>query len=208
MPKWRMVKWIDNTRPHIGKRNKVSFLVQWKTQGIPLGNPVMSGKELAALIDTYELLGINDDDWKKLPRNELIIIQAVAPNIMWLRCVIPEGGNAINHPYLGTIMPQKCIVTMWLNWIDIGVAWTRRLLFSKPLATARSWQPDGCTGVGSWPVLHTVFHATATALAKPQGLTTNIHRDRVSVWGTTPITNLHVHPCLNNAPTLMTMSCM
>jgi len=58
---------VDDILAHQWNGNKVSFLVQWNL-GDTTWEPYSECKELAALDRYLELLGIDDDDWKKLPR--------------------------------------------------------------------------------------------------------------------------------------------
>ena len=58
---------VDDILTHQWNGNKVSFLVQWNL-GDTTWEPYSECKELAALDRYLELLGIDDDDWKKLPR--------------------------------------------------------------------------------------------------------------------------------------------
>jgi len=61
-------KWlVDNIIAHQWKGNNVSFLVQWNL-GDTTWEPYAECKELVALDQYLELLGIDDEDWKKLPR--------------------------------------------------------------------------------------------------------------------------------------------
>jgi len=63
---------VDDILAHHWEGNKVSFLVQWNS-GDTTWEPCNECKELAALNRYLELLGINDDDWKKLPRRSSTI---------------------------------------------------------------------------------------------------------------------------------------
>ena len=58
---------VDDMLTHRWEGNKVSFLVQWNL-GDTTWEPYNECKELVALNRYLELLGINDDDWKKLLR--------------------------------------------------------------------------------------------------------------------------------------------
>ena len=62
---------IGLVRVHTNRRlingNKVSFLVQWNLRDTTW-EPYSKCKELEALDRYLELLGIDDDDWRKLPR--------------------------------------------------------------------------------------------------------------------------------------------
>jgi hypothetical protein len=58
---------VDDILTHQWKGNKVSFLVQWNL-GDTTWEPYSQCKDLAALDRYLELLGIDEDDWKKLPR--------------------------------------------------------------------------------------------------------------------------------------------
>jgi hypothetical protein len=63
---------VDDILTHHWEGNKVSFLVQWNLRDITW-EPYNKCKELVALDRYLELLGINDDDWKKLPRRSSTI---------------------------------------------------------------------------------------------------------------------------------------
>jgi hypothetical protein len=58
---------VDEILAHQWKGNKVSFLVQWNL-GDTTWEPYSQCKDLAALDRYLELLGIDEDDWRKLPR--------------------------------------------------------------------------------------------------------------------------------------------
>ena len=58
---------VDDIIAHQWKGNNVSFLVQWNL-GDTIWEPYAECKELAALDRYLELLGIDDEDWKKLLR--------------------------------------------------------------------------------------------------------------------------------------------
>jgi len=63
---------VDNILAHHWEGNRVSFLVQWNL-GDTTWEPYNECKELTALDRYLKLLGINDEDWKKLPRRSLTI---------------------------------------------------------------------------------------------------------------------------------------
>src|SRR6202050_1334085 len=56
---------VDDIIAHQWKGNNVSFLVQWNL-GDTIWEPYAECKELTALAQYLELLGIDDEDWKKL----------------------------------------------------------------------------------------------------------------------------------------------
>ena len=58
---------VDDILAHQWKGNTVSFLVQWNL-GDTTWEPYTECKELAALNRYLELLGIQDGNWKELPR--------------------------------------------------------------------------------------------------------------------------------------------
>jgi len=58
---------VDDILAHQWKGNKVSFLVQWNL-GDTTWKSYSQCKDLAALDQYLELLGIEGDDWMKLPR--------------------------------------------------------------------------------------------------------------------------------------------
>jgi hypothetical protein len=58
---------VDEILAHQWNRNKLSFLIQWNL-GDTTWEPYSECKDLEALDRYLELLGIDDDDWKKLPR--------------------------------------------------------------------------------------------------------------------------------------------
>jgi hypothetical protein len=58
---------VDNILAHQWKGNKVLFLVQWNL-GDTTWEPYSQCKDLAALDRYLELLGIDEDDWRKLLR--------------------------------------------------------------------------------------------------------------------------------------------
>ena len=58
---------VDDIVTHQWNGNKVSFLAQWNL-GDTTWEPYSECKELEALDRYLELLGIDDDDWCKLPR--------------------------------------------------------------------------------------------------------------------------------------------
>ena len=58
---------VDDILAHQWKGNKVSFLVQWNL-GDTTWESYSQCKDLAALDRYLELLGIDEDDWRKLPR--------------------------------------------------------------------------------------------------------------------------------------------
>jgi hypothetical protein len=63
---------VDDILAHCWEGNKVSFLVQWNL-GDTTWEPYNECNELVALDRYLELLGIDDDDWKKLPRRSSTI---------------------------------------------------------------------------------------------------------------------------------------
>jgi hypothetical protein len=63
---------VDDILAHRWEGNKVSFLVQWNL-GDTTWKPYNECNELVALDRYLELLGIDDDDWKKLLRRSSTI---------------------------------------------------------------------------------------------------------------------------------------
>ena len=58
---------VDEILAHQWNKNSVSFLVQWNL-GDTTWEPYSECKDLAALDRYLELLGIPDNEWRKLPR--------------------------------------------------------------------------------------------------------------------------------------------
>ena len=58
---------VDNIIAHKWEGNNISFLVQWNL-GDTTWEPYTACQELAALDRYLELLGIDNNDWKKLPK--------------------------------------------------------------------------------------------------------------------------------------------
>src|ERR1700676_1452144 len=65
---------VDDILAHQWKDNAVSFLVQWNL-GDTTWEPYSECKELVALDRYLELLGIEEGDWKKLPRKTSVAIE-------------------------------------------------------------------------------------------------------------------------------------
>ena len=58
---------VDDIIAHKWEGNNISFLIQWNL-GDTTWEPYAECKELAALDQYLELLGIDNGDWKKLPK--------------------------------------------------------------------------------------------------------------------------------------------
>ena len=58
---------MDDIIAHKWEGNNISFLVQWNL-GDTTWEPYAECKELTALDQYLELLGIDNGDWKKLPK--------------------------------------------------------------------------------------------------------------------------------------------
>jgi hypothetical protein len=58
---------VDDILAHKWEGNKVSFLLQWNL-GDTTWEPYTECKDLVALHQYLELLGIDDEDWKKLTK--------------------------------------------------------------------------------------------------------------------------------------------
>ena len=58
---------VENIITHKWEGNNISFLVQWNL-GDTTWEPYTECKELMALDQCLELLGINNGDWKNLPK--------------------------------------------------------------------------------------------------------------------------------------------
>jgi hypothetical protein len=63
---------VDDILAHHWEGNKVSFLIQWNLRDTTWES-YNECKELTALDRYLELPGIDDEDWKKLPRRSLTI---------------------------------------------------------------------------------------------------------------------------------------
>ena len=71
---------VDNIITHQWKGNKVSFLVQWNL-GDTTWELYSECKSLLALDHYLELLGLDEDEWQKLPRKSLTTEPCLSHNL-------------------------------------------------------------------------------------------------------------------------------
>ena len=67
---------VDEILAHQWNKNNILFLVQWNL-GDMTWEPYSECKDLAALDRYLEILGIPDNDWKKLPRKASTVKKSV-----------------------------------------------------------------------------------------------------------------------------------
>ena len=70
---------VDEILAHQWNKNNILFLVQWNLGDMTL-ELYSKCKDLAALDRYLEILGIPDNNWKKLPRKALTVKKSVDQN--------------------------------------------------------------------------------------------------------------------------------
>ena len=83
---------VDEILMHQWNKNSVLFLVQWNL-GDTTWEPYAECKDLAALDRYLELLGILDNEWRKLPRKALTVKKSLDSGPM-----TSELNRRVGHP--------------------------------------------------------------------------------------------------------------